>query len=282
MFQEKWFEVAPGIKLFERRLLPETSPRGRVVILHGYGDHCTRYSWVMEQFQQAGFASYTYDQRGHGRSPGKRGYIVRFETLLDDVDIFLKQVREESDDTLPLFVLGHSMGGMVLARWAQTRQPDLTGYVFSSPFLAFPDEVPGILIALTPLVAKIAPWAPVSKVDNSGLSRDPEIVRIANSDPLGYQGRVAAHTAGEFSRIISLIRKDLDKITLPMLTIHGKQDRVVSPSGSLLLHEHAGAEDKTLRSFEEGYHEVYNDLDKEAFMDSIMAWMNQRLDASED
>jgi alpha-beta hydrolase superfamily lysophospholipase len=282
MFEEKWFEIAPGLKLFERRLLPATAPRGRVIILHGYGDHCTRYSWVMEEFQKAGMASYTYDQRGHGRSPGKRGYIVRFEELLDDLDLFLKHVREESDDTLPLFVMGHSMGGMVLARWAQTRKPHLTGLIFSSPFLAFPDEVPAILITLTPLVARLAPWAPVSKVDNRGLSRDPEIVRIADNDPLGYQGRVTAHTAGEFNRIIGLIRRELDKITLPMLTIHGKCDRVVSPSGSLLLHEHAGAEDKTLKSFEEGYHEVYNDLDKEAFMDSIVEWMGQRLEAPTD
>jgi acylglycerol lipase len=279
MFEEKWFEVAPGLKLFERRLLPDTPAKARVIVLHGYGDHCTRYTWVMEQFQKAGIASYTYDQRGHGRSPGKRGYIVRFEELLDDLDIFLEHVRAESDAALPLFVLGHSMGGMVLARWAQTRQPDLKGLIFSSPFLAFPDDVPAILITLTPVVAKIAPWAPVSKVDNTGLCRDPEIVRIANEDPLGYHGKVAAHTAGEFSRIIAAIKKELNKITLPMLTIHGKCDRVVSPSGSHLLHDQAGASDKHFKIFEEAYHEIYNDLDKEEFMALIIEWITERLNS---
>jgi len=277
MFQEGWFEVAPGIKLFERHLLTPSPPRARVIVLHGYGDHCDRYSWVMEQFQNAGMATYAYDQRGHGRSPGRRGYVARFDELPDDLDIFLKRVTEDSDPSAPLFVFGHSMGGMVLARWAATRQPDVRGLIFSSPFLAFSDEVPAALIALTPYVAALAPWMPVSQVDNSGLSRDPEVQRRTDADPLSYHGKVAAHTAREFHRTIRIIEKEMPRITVPMLVIHGCCDRIVGPSGSKALFEKAGAADKELKLFEDAYHEIYNDLDKERYMQTVIDWISARL-----
>ncbi|HOH29523.1 MAG TPA: lysophospholipase [Candidatus Hydrogenedentes bacterium] len=276
MMKEDWFDAAPQVRLYERRVLPEAPPLAQVVIVHGYGDHSTRYAWTMDQFCSAGIATYAYDQRGHGHSPGKRGYIPCFEDFLDDLDTFLEHIKGTLTDA-PLFLMGHSMGGMVLARYAETRALQVRGLVFSSPFLAFSEDVPKFLIALGPIIAKVLPCLPISKVDNRGLSRDPAVIEAADQDPLCYHGGVAAHTAGEFYRMVQTIEADAARITPPMLVLHGGADHVVSPGGSKLLHEKAGAEDKTLRIFPDGYHELFNDLEKEEFMAEVITWIKARV-----
>lgn len=276
MIEEGWFESAGAGKLYKRSLLARESTLANIVVIHGYGDHCSRYEWVMQQFHEANMSVYAYDQRGHGRSPGKRAYIHRFENFLDDLDTFLEHIKPDLAPA-PLFIMGHSMGGMVLARYAQTRDMQARGLVFSSPFLAFSEDVPKVLLALGPLVAKILPWMPVGKVDNNGLSRDPAVVEAANADPLAYHGRVAAQTGAEFFRIINTVSEQMDSITTPMLVLHGKADAIVSPEGSIMLHKKAGARDKTLRMYDNGYHELYNDLDKAQFMTEIITWIKARL-----
>ena len=276
MMTEDWFDATPQVRLYERRLVPETPPLAHAVIVHGYGDHCSRYEWTMNQFCRAGIATYTYDQRGHGRSPGKRGYIPCFEDFLDDLDVFLEHIKDTLTEA-PLFLMGHSMGGMVLARYAETRTLHVRGLIFSSPFLAFSEEVPRFLVALGPIIARVLPRLPVSKVDNRGLSRDPAVIKAADNDPLCYHGGVAAHTAGEFYRMIQTIEGDAHRIDSPMLVLHGGSDHIVSPSGSKMLHEKARSTDKTLQLYPDGYHELFNDLEKEAFMAGIIAWIKARL-----
>lgn len=276
MFKEGWFDANERVRLYERRLLPEGAPLANVVIIHGYGDHCARYDWTMERLCEANMATFTYDQRGHGQSPGKRGYIHRFEDFLDDLDVFLAHIAPDLPEA-PLFLMGHSMGGMVLARYAQTRTVTARGLVFSSPFLAFSDDIPKFLVALGPVIARVFPWMPIGGVDNRGLSRDSAVIEAADKDPLCYHGRVAAHTGSEFYRIIRIIGDNLGKITMPMLVLHGGADHVVSPSGSSMLHQGAAATDKELRIFSEGYHELFNDLEKEEFVAEIIAWIKSKL-----
>lgn len=276
MKQEGWFDANAEVRLYEQRLVPDGNTAANIVIIHGFGDHSARYAWTMDRFLEAGMASYAYDQRGHGRSPGRRGYIGRFEDLLDDLDVFLEHIRPDLADA-PLFLMGHSMGGMVLARYAETRQIAAKGLVFSSPFLAFSDEVPKWLVALGPVIAKVAPWLPIGGVDNRGLSRDPQVVADADKDPLCFHGRVAAHTGSEFYRIIQHIHEDAKKVTAPMFVVHGGADRVVSPSGSEAFHNAVGSTDKTFVRYPEGYHELFNDLDKGVFVDAVIAWIRARI-----
>jgi len=276
MTPEAHFEVAGKIELYERRSLCDGEPLANVVLLHGFGDHCSRYEWVMRKFREADINVFTYDQRGHGRSPGKRAYIQRFEDFLDDFDAFLEHIKPDIANA-PVFLMGHSMGGMVLARYAQTRDIQARGLVFSSPFLAFTEETPKFLLALGPYIAKVLPGLPVGSVDNAGLSRDPAIKELADQDPLAFHGKVAAQTGAEFYRMVQVIESDMERISSPMLVIHGACDRVVSPLGSETLHEKASSKDKTLRIFDGGYHELYNDLDKEQFMAEVITWIKARL-----
>jgi len=275
MTYEGHFQTADGLDFFERRWDGEAA-KGNLVLLHGYGEHCTRYAHVAAALNAAGITVHAYDQRGFGRSPGKRGYIASFDQLLGDLDAFLEHVRPRFEGR-PWFMMGHSMGGMALAAYAQTRQLDARGLIFSSPFLGFNEEVPRLLLTLADILGTIAPWLPVGDVDNTYLSRDPAVVEAANNDPLSYHGRVHARSGAQFNAAIRRIHDGFSSITAPVLIVHGEDDRLVPPQGSLLLHEGCSSSDKTLKIYEGGYHELWNDLDKDTMIADVRDWIAARL-----
>ena len=270
------FTTKLGVSLFEQEWLPDGTARAHVVLLHGFGDHSSRYGYVAERLNAAGIAVHTYDQQGHGRSPGRRAYTERFEALLADLDDYLEHIRPLLADA-PWFFMGHSMGGMVLTRYAETRDCDTRGFIFSSPFLGLNDDVPPLLLKIASVLSVITPWLPVGKVDNTGLSRDPDAVKDADNDPFTFHGKVAARTGAEFNRIIQLCELEYRQIKKPALVFHGTQDHVVPPSGSQKLYDGMSSADKTLKYFEGGYHELWNDLCKKEVMDDILDWIKKRL-----
>lgn len=273
--QEDFFKVKDGTELFARRWQPETPPAAHCVLIHGYGEYCGRYDHVAKAFNAAGIDVHSYDQRGFGQSPGKRAYIHDFNTLLDDLDVFLAYVSPRFGGQKPFF-MGHSMGGMVLTRYVQTRHPETQGLIFSSPFLGFSDDVPAFLLALADVLGTIAPWLPVGGVDNTGLSRDPAVVAAADADPLAYHGKVRARTGSQFNMAIRAAREAFAEITNPAYIIHGSADRVVPPSGSKALFDGCASADKSLKIYEDGYHELWNDLEKDAVVAGIRDWVLAR------
>lgn len=271
MRHEGYFKLR-GEDFFERRWEPLGEVRAHLVLVHGYGEHCARYEHVGNAFNAAGIVVHSFDQRGFGRSPGKRAFIQRFDTLLDDMDAYLEHVRPRFGNT-PWFFMGHSMGGMVLAAYAETRELDARGLVFSSPFLAINADVPKPLLLLAALLGVITPWLPVAGVDNSGLSRDPAIEIAADNDPLGYHGKVKARTGAQFNAAIKRIYAGFGKISLPVYIVHGGDDRVVPNAGSQRLYDGCGSKDKSLKIYEGGYHELWNDIVKEEVITGMRDWI---------
>ncbi len=268
------FRTRDGLELFSREWAPEGAPRANLILLHGYGEHSGRYEHVGKALNGIGLLVYTYDQRGFGRSPGKRGYIRRFDELLSDLDAYVEHLRPQLADR-PLFLMGHSMGGMVLARYMQTRKPDVRGLVFSSPLLAVKKDISPILISLARVLSALTPWLPVAKVDSADLSRDPEVARIVDADPLDYHGSMLARTGAELNAAIALARAGFKAITAPAYIIHGTDDRLVPCEGSRLLYEDCGSADKTLKLYEGGYHELVNDIEKDKVIADLCAWLEQ-------
>lgn len=276
MTGEGHFQTHDGQRLFELRWEPDTSVRGAVVLIHGYGDHCARYTPVAGALNDIGVAVHAYDQRGFGRSPGERARIDDFDAMLRDLDCFLEHIRPRTEGK-PLFLLGQSFGGLVIAAYMQSRKAPVNGLIFCNPFLALPADVPAWLLALGQVLGRIAPWVPVTRVDNSGLARDPEVVRQAENDPLGYHGPVRARTGALFQTLTARVRADFASITAPLYIIHGTADRVVPAEGSKALYENCDSQDKTLKLYEGGYHEMWHDVDKEAVLAGIRDWVAARL-----
>lgn len=276
MTQTDSITTPDGLHLYTRTWLPPNTPDAYVVLIHGYGGHSGRYDQFARLLTDASLGVYSYDQRGFGHSDGRTGYIARFDTLLDDLGIFMRH--NESDfHQRPVFLLGQSLGGLIVIRYAQTRQPSLSGLVLCSPLLSFSENVPKILLALGPCLAAFAPWMPVSSVDPKGFSHTPEVVKAAESDPLNYHGKLHARTGAEMQRAIASALADAAKVTIPVFVAHGSADPVVPPSGTQRFFEACAAPDKTLRPFENGYHELWHDFDEETLAREVCAWIRQRL-----
>ena len=268
------FTTRDGTGLLERTWTV-ASPKACVVVVHGYGEHCGRYGHVAERFNEEGFSVYSYDQRGHGKSPGKMGTVADFDLLSDDLDDFLREVRRLAGD-VPIFLFGHSMGGLVLAVFAIKHSPDVRGLLFSSAGVKAADVSPALRIIAT-VLARIMPDQPVRELDISGLSRVPEVVDRYNKDPLVYHGKIGARTGRAMMKAIDFVGLHLGEITLPFIAMHGTKDRLVPYSASELLYAQAGSKDKSLKLYEGAYHEVFNDLGSNQFMDDAVNWMKAHL-----
>ncbi|MCC6144707.1 MAG: lysophospholipase [Candidatus Hydrogenedentes bacterium] len=269
------FTSRDGLQFFERRWLPEGPVAGHVALIHGYGEHCSRYEHVAHAMNAGGFAVHTYDQRGFGRSPGRRGYINSFAQLVDDADDFIKAVRPRVGKQ-PFFIFGHSMGGLVLANYYVRYRPPVSGLIFSGPFLAVGSQVSPVLVAMAGVMGRLTPWLPVLDLELQAISRIKEVVDRALSDPMSYHGKIHARTGAQMQLAIQQVQPKLATIEVPLYIMHGTADRLTPLEGSEILHAQAASTDKTLRIYEGGYHELFNDLDSDKVLGDIVGWLKVR------
>jgi len=269
------FTTRDGVVLFEQEWTV-ASPKACVIIVHGFGEHSSRYPHVAERLNADNFSVYTYDQRHHGKSPGAMGDIESFDPLAGDLDEFVALVRTRVPE-VPLFLFGHSMGGLVLALYVVRFSPDVRGLVFSSPGVKEDGSIGPLQKFLASVLAKILPKAPVLALDISGLSRIPEVVERYNADPLVYHGKIGARSGLSFMRAIGEVNERMNEIALPLFVQHGSDDRVVPVAAGEVLHAKVSSKDKLLKVYPGAYHEVFNDLGAEEFLDDTADWMKSRL-----
>jgi alpha-beta hydrolase superfamily lysophospholipase len=265
-------EYGGGLRLFTYTWMPKDDPRAVVLLVHGYGEHAGRYASFAKELNKHALGVIAYDHRGHGRSEGKRGYIESFALLLDDFFRVFHEVQVRWPQ-IPLLLMGHSMGGLVLALALEEQKFTVNGAVFSSPFLALPDDVPRALLALARPLGRFLPWLPVSQLDTEALSRIPSKVAEYEQDPLVYHGKITARTGAELQQAVDRATVRFEKITVPFCIVHGTADRLAPLRGAHLLYRRAGAEDKTLRTFEGGYHELLNDLCADDVRTFLIQWL---------
>lgn len=268
-----------GLTIATRRWIPFGEPRAVVLIVHGLSEHSGRYAQLATHLLLEDIAVYAYDHRHHGRSEGSpRAYIDEFGTLVDDLGLVVDWVRAERPE-LPLFVFGHSMGGAVLARYVADHGAEgIAGLILSSPALRIPDDYMPFLRKFAPLMSRLVPRLPTSREDRAFLSRDPAVLRTWQADPLTYKGGLRARTGHQILLNTEDILDHANAFSAPMLFIHGTDDRITDPKGSRLLYERAPSPDKTFRKFQGGYHEVFNDLDRERALGELVEWVACRID----
>jgi alpha-beta hydrolase superfamily lysophospholipase len=260
--------------LFFQAWAPE-APRATVVIAHGYAEHSARYEHVGRALAERGYAAYAYDQQGHGRSAGVRAHVARFGDFVDDLATFVQLVRERQPGG-PLFLLGHSLGGLVAALYAIDRQRDLAGLVLSAPFFASADRAPAALLAVAPLVSAIAPTLAMAPFDSSGISRDPAVVRAYTSDPLVYTGRVRARFGHEFLTAAASVLPRASQLALPLLVMQGDADRIASVAAAEAIFRAAASPDKRIRHYPGLYHEIFNEPERDQVTADLLAWLDAR------
>jgi acylglycerol lipase len=245
-----------------------------VVIVPGFNSHSEHYLWVAEQLTSIGLAAYALDLRGRGRSDGERFYVEKFADYENDVAAFVA-IAKKREPGLPVFLLGHSAGGVVSCLYTLDHQAELAGLICES--FAFQLPAPDFALAVLKGLGHVAPHAHVLKLKNEDFSRDPKVVEAMNSDPLIAHEVQPTQTIAEMVRSDERLKKEFANVTLPLLILHGTSDKATKPSGSKLFYETASAKDKTLKLYEGHYHDLLNDLDKQVVMGDIKTWLNAHL-----
>jgi acylglycerol lipase len=272
--REERFESVGGVKIFARSWRPAGTPCGVIALVHGFNSHSGYYGWLAERLIARGLAVYALDLRGRGRSEGARFYVESFDDYVSDV-ANLVQLARSREPGLPVFVLGHSAGGVVSCLYALGHQKELAGLICES--FAYELPAPDVALAILEGVSYVAPHAHVLALKNETFSRDPGIVAAMNVDPLIASEVQPAKTVAAMVRADARLKKELSRITLPVLILHGTLDRDAKLSGSQHFYEMAGSPDKTLKVYEGSVHDLLNDLDKATVMADIESWLTARL-----
>ena len=246
-----------------------------MLLVHGFAEHAGRHARTLEHLAARGIAAYAYDQRGHGRSPGRRGVVARFDAWVDDVLRMLDEVAADAPG-LPLFLMGASMGGLMAIRAAQRRPAGLAGVIAVAPALSIDGGQPAFVKAIAPFLARIAPSLPAAKLDVNVLSRDPAVGPAFLADPLTFKKGVPVRSAVEMIAAGAAAFAEASRWTLPLLVVQGDRDRIVSRDGGPRFVAAAGGNDHTLRSVAGGYHEPFNDPGGDALVDEVADWILAR------
>lgn len=275
MTPERGFFPAPdGVQLYHEAWSGQAPVRATVAILHGYGDHSGRFQNPVRALTARGCDVLGFDYRGHGQAGGRRGHVDRFAEYLDDVELCLEHARRRADR--PLFLLGHSFGGLIAARHLVERRPAITGLILSSPFLGFKLQVPRYKSALARTLSRYVPRLTLkSEVDPHLLSRDPQVGEAYARDHFVH--RVAtARWFTETQAAQRLALRDAGQISIPVLLLVGDADGIADPEAAHALFDRLGAEDRTLKVYAGGYHELMNDLVKEQVLTDLTDWIVAR------
>jgi len=265
-----------GLTLFTRRWWPDRPARAVVLLVHGIAEHSGRYAYPAAHLLLHDVAVLAYDQRGHGQSEGPRTHVDAFGEYVDDLDRALAWARAEAGG-LPLFLMGHSLGGLVVARYVVDRRPEgLAGVILSSPALQLPADLSPLLQRVSGVVSRLAPRLRTVRLDLSLLSRDPAVGRAYAEDPLCDKKGVRARLGHEILATTRHVRAHPEAFTAPLLLFHGTADRITDPAGSRWLYDHTPATDKTLNLYDGFYHETMNEPERERVLDDLVAWIHAR------
>ncbi|MGH3813879.1 MAG: lysophospholipase [Pseudonocardiaceae bacterium] len=272
-------EIAPGRSAYWQAWLPPAQVRATIVIVHGFGEHSGRYAYVGDRLAAAGFAAYAADYRGHGRSDGRRANIERMALIVADLGCFVRFVAERHPG-LPVFMVGHSVGGLISLQYATEPGTLLDGVVLSAPAVqvmvgsALQRRLAGVLSALVPDL-------PVAALDaDQKISRDPEVIRAYREDPLVYRGRIKARTGAEILLTMEGLPARLPQLSMPLLILHGTDDLICSPAGSTMVHDLVSSPDKTVRRYRDLYHEVFNEPERDEVLTDLVHWLEQHLSST--
>jgi alpha-beta hydrolase superfamily lysophospholipase len=257
-------------------------PLARIALVHGLAEHARRYEAFALRLNEAGIELIAMDLRGHGKSAGERVWIESFDDYLLDTDALLGVAETTAPSGVPLFLMGHSMGGAIAALYTAERLPEsgrtLAGLVLSSAALKPPANVPRWKLALGGLISRLMPHLPALTIDPATLSRARGVIEANRRDPLVHHLAIPARTAAQIVAAMTRIAARRASINLPLFVFHGTHDALTNPDGSREFEASTGSTDSTLLILEGSYHETLNDLDRDRVINALIDWTLVRAD----
>jgi len=277
MHKEGKFKGYKGLELYYQFWLPDKKPKAVLLVAHGLAEHSGRYKNLVDYFVPKGYAVYALDHRGHGKSEGTRSYVDNFNDYLIDLRTFFDMACKDSKNT-KIFLFGHSLGGTIATAYAVEHQDELAGLMVSGSTLVPATSVSPALLAIAGVVSALVPKMGVTLLDASAISRDQAVVDAYVNDPLVFRGKIPARTGAELARMWKQLPDQMPSIKLPILIMHGSADRLSDPQGSKLLFERVGSKDKTLKLYDNCYHEICNEPEREQVFADMETWLKKHIE----
>jgi acylglycerol lipase len=269
-----------GLQLFRRWWRPgsDDPPAAVVLLVHGLGEHSGRYEYVAERLVADGYAVHALDHRGHGRSQGPRALIDRVDHAVTDLDALVSvAIQHESAASIPILMVGHSMGAMLALRYALDHQHRLDGLAVSGALASI--DASAALRIVGHAISAVAPTLGLIRLDSSLVSRDPAVIEAYRADPLVHHGKVPARSAAEIADTVGAFPGHVHEITIPTLIMYGTEDRLCLPAGSEMLGERIGAADTRVIPYGGLYHEIFNEPERDTVLSDLSGWLAARVAA---
>ncbi len=255
---------------------PNKDTKAAVILVHGLGEHCHRYEALAAHLNQNGIAVCAMDLPCHGQSAGPRGHIESFGDYQTAVLTLVEKAQADFPQ-VPLFLLGHSMGGLIASHLLLEHQSLFKGALLSGAAIQSPQEPPAWQQSIIKGMAKLFPKAKMIALDASKVSRDPKVVEAYFADPLVSDEKLSARFLASMMETMNAVKAGAQNISLPIIIMHGTEDVMTATSGSEFLHDHVSSSDKTLRLYDGLYHEIFNEPEGPKIFEEITAWMHERL-----
>jgi len=275
--KDGYFKGVRDTNIYYQYWLPEGEPKAILLVVHGLAEHSGRYMNVVNHLTPLGYAVYGIDHIGHGKSGGERVYVDRFRDYTKTLKNYFDKIRKWQPQK-PVFLIGHSMGGLISAAYLLEHQDELSGAVLSGPGIKVPDNISQAVIFAGKILSIIIPKAGLIQLDADGISRDPAVIDAYVNDPLVCTGKATARLGAELLKTMQHVTKQAAKIKLPLLILQGSDDKLVDPSGARLLFDSAGSKDKTIKIYTGFYHEVFNEPEHEQVLNDVKTWIKAHLD----
>ena len=263
--------------IFYQYWLPESPPKAVMLIVHGLAEHSGRYMNVVNHLEPLGYAIYGIDHIGHGKSAGKRAYVDRFQDFTKTLEIYVDMIRNWQPQK-PIFLLGHSMGGLIGTTYLLEHQDKFSGAVLSGPSIKVPENISQATIVIGKLLSILMPKVGIVQLDSDGISRDSAVVAAYNNDPLVYSGKTTARIGAEILKAMQQISEQAASLKLPLLILQGSDDKLVSPNGAQMLYDNVGSKDKTIKIYDGFYHEIFNEPEHARVLNDVSSWIEAHLD----
>ncbi|WP_340032372.1 lysophospholipase [Paenibacillus sp. FSL K6-1122] len=265
---EKTIESFDGTRLYSSKNLVSDA-KAAVVIVHGLAEHAGRYDYLTEKLNQRGFSVYRFDHRGHARSEGQRTFYKEFDHLIEDVHVIVEAALQESGD-LPLFVIGHSMGGFATSSFGTKYPGKVKGIVLSGALTRYNTKVAGEL----PMDLPTGTYFPNEL--GSGVCSDPAVVSAYANDPL-VEKQISVDLFNSLGNGITWLKENAKQFTDPVLVLHGANDGLVSEKDSRDFYGDIVSTDKTLKIYAHLMHEIFNEPTRDDVIEEAITWIEKRI-----
>ena len=274
---EQKIAIAGGLALHAEQFLPAGAPRAALVLVHGFSAHCGNYRHVAQAFADAGVASTLFDCRGHGRSPGRRGYVERFTDFLDDLDAVLAATRAAWPG-VPVILLGHSHGATIALDYLLSGRGAVDALVLAAPYLALKLKVPAVKLHLSNLMGRVWPTLTLgNELRPKDVSRNPEVWAGMENDPLIHHV-ATPRWFNEVRAAQARILQAAEKLKTPTLMLLAGRDRIVSSDVALAFAQAAGPIVE-VKQYEDLFHEMFLEPERDVLIADIVRWVANRLPA---